>query len=241
VSRSASNSSTSRYEREKRKYHPTARRIISGSNCRHLNRPQTEEARRSIRLTGYLQSCNTSNGHEIVSIGRKSGDFQADISNPESLKALFTSIGPFDAVANAAGDVFPRPFEQTTDEQWANSIRSKGMGQINLVRTALPFIADKGSFTLVSGVLTDEYMHGGTIGTTINHLVEGFVKASAVELPRGVRINCISPTVLTESVAYHAYFTGFTPVPAAEVALAYLRAISTPITGRILKLHKTDS
>ena len=84
-------------------------------------------------------------------------------------------------------------------------------------------------------------MHGGTIGTTINHLVEGFVKASAVELPRGVRINCISPTVLTESVAYHAYFTGFTPVPAAEVALAYLRAISTPITGRILKLHKTDS
>lgn len=136
------------------------------------------------------------NGHKVVSIGRKSGDFQADISNPESLKALFTSIGPFDAVANAAGDVFPGPFEQTTDEQWANSIKSKGMGQINLVRTALPFIADKGSFTLISGVLTDEYMHGGTIGTTINHLVEGFVKASAVELPRGVRINCISPTVL---------------------------------------------
>jgi NAD(P)-dependent dehydrogenase (short-subunit alcohol dehydrogenase family) len=64
---------------------------------------------------------------------------------------LFTSIGPFDAVANAAGDVFPGPFEQTTDEQWANSIKSKGMGQINLVRTALPFIADKGSFTLVLG------------------------------------------------------------------------------------------
>jgi NAD(P)-dependent dehydrogenase (short-subunit alcohol dehydrogenase family) len=80
----------------------------------------------------------------------------------------------------------------------------------------------------------------GTIGTTINHMVEGFVKAAAVELPRGVRINCISPAVLAESVAYHAYFTGFTPVPAAEVALAYLRAISNPITGRIIKLHKTN-
>lgn len=179
-------------------------------------------------------------GHEVVSVGRKSGDLQADIGDPASLKALFSTIGPFDAVANAAGDVFPGPFEQTTDQQWADSIRSKGMGQINLVRAALPFISDRGSFTLVSGVLTDEYMHGGTIGTTINHLVEGFVKASAVELPRGVRINCVSPTVLTESVAYHGYFTGFTPVPAAEVALAYLRAISTPITGRILKLHKTD-
>ena len=88
----------------------------------------------------------------------------------------------------------------------------------------------------------DRRVHArGIIGTTINHLVEGFVKASAVELPRGIRINCISPTVLAESEAYHAYFTGFTPVPAAEVARAYLRAMSSPITGRILKLHKTDS
>ncbi len=180
-------------------------------------------------------------GHQVVSVGRKSGDYQADISDPASLKTLFSGVGSFDAVANAAGDVFPGPFEQTSDEQWTNSIAAKGIGQINLVRAALPFIADRGSFTLVSGILTDEFMHGGTIGTTVNHLVEGFVKAAAVEMPRGIRINCVSPTVLTESTAYHSYFTGFTPVPAAEVALAYLRAISTPITGRILKLHKTDS
>ncbi len=180
-------------------------------------------------------------GHEVVSVGRTSGDFQADISKRDSLSDLFRRVGPFDAVANAAGDVFPGPLERSTDAQWAASIAAKGMGQINLVRAALPFIADKGSFTLISGVLTDEYIHGGTIGTTVNHLVEGFVKAASAELPRGLRINCVSPTVLAESTAYHAAFTGFTPVPAAEVALAYLRAISTPITGRILKLHKTES
>ena len=88
-------------------------------------------------------------------------------------------------------------------------------------------------------MLTDEYMANGTIGTTVNHLVEGFIKASVVELPRGVRINCISPTVLAESVGHHARFAGFIPVPAAEVAQAYLRALSHPINGRILKLHKT--
>ena len=104
----------------------------------------------------------------------------------------------------AAADVFPGPFEQVTAEQWSKSIAGKGLGQINLVRAALPYIADKGSFTLISGVLTDENVHGGTIGTTINHMVEGFAKAAAVELPRGVRINCISPTVLAESVAYHS-------------------------------------
>jgi NAD(P)-dependent dehydrogenase (short-subunit alcohol dehydrogenase family) len=179
-------------------------------------------------------------GHEVVSVSRKSGDYQADISNSDSLKALFSRIGSFDAVASAAGEVSFGPFEQTTDEQWASSIKFKGMGQINLVRAALPFIADRGSFTLISGVLTDEYIHGGAIGAAINHLIEGFVKGAAVELPRGLRINCISPTVLAESVAYHPYFPGFVPVPAWEVGQAYLRAVSTPITGRILKLHKTD-
>jgi hypothetical protein len=110
-------------------------------------------------------------GHEVVPVSRNSGEFRADISDSESLKALFSSIGSFDAVAKAAGDVFPGPYERTTDEQRVKSIKSKGMGQINLVRVALPFIADKGSFTLKSAVLTDEYMYGGTIGTTINHLV----------------------------------------------------------------------
>ena len=176
-------------------------------------------------------------GHEVISVGRKSGDFQADISESESLKALFSKVGRFDAVVNAAGDVFPGPLEQITDEQWANSIKFKGMGQINLVRAALPHVADRGSFTLVSGINTDEYVWGGSLGTAINHLVEGFVKGAAAELPRGIRINCISPAVLVESPAHHVYYPGFIPVPAAEVALAYLRAISTPITCRVLKLH----
>ncbi len=180
-------------------------------------------------------------GHETVSVGRKSGDYQADISDPASLKALFSRIGSFDAVASAAGEVSFGPLEQTTDEQWTSSLQSKGMGQINVVRAALPFIADKGSFTLISGCLTDEYIHGGALATTINHFVEGFVKGAAGELPRGLRINCISPTVLTESVGYHPYFPGFIPVPAWEVGQAYLRAMSTPITGRIVKLHKTNN
>jgi len=180
-------------------------------------------------------------GHEAVVVSRSSGGLRADISDSKSLKELFERVGPFDAVACAAANVFRRELSQTAREQWAQSIQSKGMGQINVVRAALPHIADGGSFTLVSGVLSIEFMHAGTIGTTINHLVEGFVRGAAVELPRGVRINCVSPTVLTESVAYHAYFAGFTPVPAREVALAYLRAMVTPMTGRILKLHKTDS
>lgn len=180
-------------------------------------------------------------GHELVTVGRTSGMLQADISDMASLKTMFAAIGTCDAVANAAGDVFPAPLAEATDEQWSSSIAAKGMGQINLARAALAHLTDNGSITLVSGVLGDEVTPASTIGATVNRMVEGFVQAAATELPRGIRINCVSPTVLTESVSYHPYFPGFGPVPAEEVARAYLRAIANPITGRILKLHKTAS
>lgn len=178
--------------------------------------------------------------HEVVTVSRERGQLRADLTNAGSLRAVFERVGTFHAVACAAGDVFPGPIEHATDEQWEKSFASKAMGQINVVRAALPLLADKGSFTLISGILTDEPIAGGVIGATINGTIEGFVRAAAFELPRGIRINCISPTVLAESAAYHPFFPGFPPVPASEVAMAYLRAISTPITGRIIKLHKTS-
>lgn len=103
-----------------------------------------------------VQQTLAQHGHEVVTVGRSSGMLQADITDMASLTALFSTLGQFDAVANAAGEVFPAPLEQTTDEQWAKSMAAKGMGQINPVRAALPHIADNGSFTLVSGVLGDE-------------------------------------------------------------------------------------
>jgi NAD(P)-dependent dehydrogenase (short-subunit alcohol dehydrogenase family) len=175
--------------------------------------------------------------HEVVTVSRTAGDHQADITDRASLAALFARIGKFDAVASAAGDVYPAPFGEATDGQWAQSLGSKGMGQIDLVRSARPHIADGGSFTLVSGVLGDEVTAAMTIGATVNGLVEGFVRAAATELPRGIRINCVSPTVLAESSAYHPYFPGFVPVPARDVALTYLRAISNPYSGRVLRVH----
>jgi NAD(P)-dependent dehydrogenase (short-subunit alcohol dehydrogenase family) len=175
-------------------------------------------------------------GYEVVSVSRKSGDFQADLSDRKSLEALFKNIGSFDGVAITAGEVAAAPFESLTDENYSFSIESKLMGQINAVRTALPYINANGSFTLVSGVLTDEPILGGTVGTLINGGVEGFVKAASHELPRGIRINCISPTVLTESETFHPFFPGFIPVEGWKVARAYERAISGIITGRIIKV-----
>ena len=175
-------------------------------------------------------------GNQVVRVSRKSGDFQADMQDKQSLEKLFKAIGTFDAVAIAAGDVAAGSFQELTDENYAFAIGNKLMGQINIVRAALPYINDGGSFTLISGILSDEPIFGGTIGTIINGGVEGFVKAVSNELPRGIRINCVSPTVLTESVAFHPYFPGFIPVDGWKVAKAYERALMGVINGRIIKV-----
>jgi len=204
------------------------------------------EARMKVVLFGVgtigtaVKQTLEAHGYDVVTVSRDKGQLRADLTDIGSLRAAFERVGAFHGVACAAGDVFPGPIEEATDEQWAKSFASKAMGQINVVRAALPFRADRGSFTLISGILPDEPIAGGVIGAAINGTIEGFVRAAAFELPRGIRINCISPTVLAESVAYHPFFPGFSPVPVSEVAMAYLRAIATPLNGRIIKLHKSS-
>ncbi|MET0637385.1 MAG: short chain dehydrogenase [Chitinophagaceae bacterium] len=175
-------------------------------------------------------------GHKVIRVSRSSDDYQVDISNEESLKELFKNIGKFDGVAVAAGDVRALPLELLTVKDFQYSIQNKMMGQINTVLAALPYINDKGSFALISGILVNEPILGGVTGTTVNGAVEGFVRAAANEMPRGIRINCISPNVLLESPAYHPYFPGFIPVEAWKVGKAYERALLGVITGRVISV-----
>ena len=136
-------------------------------------------------------------GHEIVKVGRTNpGDFQVEIENRESVRKLYQAVGSFDAVAIAAGEVAFAPLSELTAEKWQFSLGSKLMGQINLVQEALPFIKEKGSFTLISGVLNDEPIFAGVAASAVSGALEGFVRAAANELPKGLRINVVSPTIL---------------------------------------------
>src|SRR5271168_1485838 len=139
--------------------------------------------------------------HEIVKVGRKSGDFKVEIENREGVRKLYQAVGSFGAVAIAAGEVAFAPLSQLTAEKWQFSLGSKLMGQINLVQQAIPFIDEKGSFTLISGVLNDEPIFAGVAAAAVSGALEGFVRAAAIELPKGLRINVVNPTILKESEA----------------------------------------
>jgi NAD(P)-dependent dehydrogenase (short-subunit alcohol dehydrogenase family) len=140
-------------------------------------------------------------------------------------------------VISATGNLHFGPFEQFTPEQFEIGLRSKLMGQVNLVTAGLKHIRPRGSFTLTSGQLNDDPIRGGVSGAMVNGALEGFVRSAAIELPRELRINLVSPTVTEESLpAYGAFFPGQKPVPAAEAALGYAKSVEGPQTGRVYRI-----
>jgi NAD(P)-dependent dehydrogenase (short-subunit alcohol dehydrogenase family) len=180
--------------------------------------------------------------HDIVTAGRGAGDIRIDITDPESVVSAVNQAGPIDAVACAAGSVNFRPLAaiapaSVTDSVYALGFASKLLGQVNLALAARETLRDGGSITLITGILTEDPVVAGSSASMVNGAVEAFVRAAAIELPRGLRINAVSPGVLTESMpAYGPFFRGHEPVPAARAALAYSRSIEGAQTGQVYKV-----
>ncbi len=145
--------------------------------------------------------------HEIVRVGHSSGDFQVDISDSDSIRALFEKTGRFDALVAAVGKVHFGALEEMGEAQYQLGLRDKLMGQVNLVLLGREYANDGGSFTLTSGVLAEQPIRFGSSASMVNCAVEGFVRGAALELPRGLRINAVSPTVVSEALP------GYAPYP----------------------------
>ena len=126
------------------------------------------------KIGELVQKALAGSGHEVVKAGRKSGGFRVEIENRESVRKLYQAVGSFDAVAIAAGEVAFAPLSELTAEKWQFSLGSKLMGQINLVQEAMPFINEKGSFTLVSGILNDDPIFAGVAASTVLGRVGSF-------------------------------------------------------------------
>jgi NAD(P)-dependent dehydrogenase (short-subunit alcohol dehydrogenase family) len=175
--------------------------------------------------------------HEVVEVGASHGDYHLDATNLPSVERLFHDIGRVDAVVTTIGKVYFGPFREMTADQFWIGLRDKLMGQVNVVLAAQHHVNDGGSFTLTSGILADEPIRDGVNATTVNLALEGFARGAAVELPRGIRINVVSPTVLEDSMGdYGAYFRGFEPVTAQRAALAYCRSVEGVQTGRVYRV-----
>jgi len=171
--------------------------------------------------------------HDVISIGRTRGDFQVDISDSASIRSLFEQTGRFDALVCAAGSVTFAALGEMHEGAFELGLRDKLMGQVNLLLIGREYANDGASFTFTSGILNRDPIRTGASAALVNGAIDGFVKAAAIELPRGLRINAVSPTVLVEAMdSYAPYFRGYKPVSAADVALAYAKSVEGLQTGQ---------
>jgi NAD(P)-dependent dehydrogenase (short-subunit alcohol dehydrogenase family) len=171
--------------------------------------------------------------NEVISVGLTHGELQVDLTRDESVEALFAQTGRVDAIIATTGSLFFGPLTAMRAEDFASGLNDKLLGQVRLALIGQHYLNDGGSITLTSGIIGSEPIAQGVNATAVNAALEGFVRAAACELPRGLRINVVSPTVLRESVEkYGAFFPGFESVPAARAALAYRRSVYGVQTGR---------
>lgn len=177
-------------------------------------------------------------GNELIIAGHTSGDVQTDITDPEAIKALFEEVGNVDAVVVTSGSAPVKPLGDSSNDDFMEGVKSKMMGQINVALTAMDYLNEGGSVTLTSGILAEDPIPQGTILSTINGAVNGFVTGAYGEfLQKGFRINVISPALVEDSAeALGDFFPGHTPAKMDEVVDGYEKSVKTLITGQIVRI-----
>ena len=174
-------------------------------------------------------------GHEVIAASRRS-DHRVDITDPASVRALFARVGQagrIDAIVSAAGGAAWKPLAQLTDEDFTRSVADKLLGQVNVVRYGFDVVRDGGSITVSSGVLAQHPMVGSAAVSLVNAGLEGFTRAAALEAPRGIRVNVVSPGWVSETLAA----MGQDPsagISADAVARVYAESVTGATTGAVL-------
>ena len=173
--------------------------------------------------------------HEIITAGRSAGDVIVDLMSEDSVRAMYQKLGKLDAVVSAAGHVHFGPLATMTGAQFRKGLDDKLMGQVHLVLAGIAHLNDGGSFTLTSGVLDRDPIRQGANAAAVNGAIGAFAKSAAIEMPRGLRINAVSPGLLEESAEkYDGYFPGHEPVSSARVGLAFAKSVEGAITGQVI-------
>jgi len=175
--------------------------------------------------------------HDIVRVGRTQGDHQVDITSDEGVDTLFKKIGRVDAIIVATGNVILAPIEKMTAADFHRGLQDKLLSQVRVALVGQHYLNDGGSITLTSGIAVDDPIAQGSNAATSNAGIEGFVRATACDFSRGIRINAVSPTVLTESMdRFGPFFPGYESVSGTRVAMAYRRSIEGVQSGRVYRV-----
>ncbi len=186
------------------------------------------------RVTAHL-----ARKHDILVAGRTGGDFKVDIAEKDSIKELFESVVNIDAVVCIAGEAKWDYFENLMEDDYYIGIRSKLMGQVNLVRIAQNYLNKNGSITLSTGILADDPVVMTASAAMVNGGIHSFVKAASLEMKRGLRVNVVSSGLVEDAVdKYREYFPGHNTIPMEKVVNGYVRSVEGRGNGEIIRIYE---
>ena len=170
--------------------------------------------------------------HEVLRASRH-GEVRVDLEDVASIEAMLAGAGEIDAVVSAAGEAKFGSALELGEADYAASLKSKLMGQVNLARLAMKRVRPSGSITLTSGILGRFPTPGSAALALVNGALEAFVRASALDLAGRARINVVSPPWVKETMV--ALGMDPTPgLPAATVARAYAESVEGARSGETL-------
>jgi NAD(P)-dependent dehydrogenase (short-subunit alcohol dehydrogenase family) len=187
---------------------------------------------------GKKVSAHFSKNHEVIIGGRQSGDVIVDMADSQSIQSMFETIGTVDAVVCIAGDAKWAEFSSMTEDDFYIGLRSKLMGQVNMVRIGKDYLNPGGSFTLSTGILADHPVAMTTSAAMVNGGIHSFVKAVSLELQNGIRINVVSSGLVEDAVEkYEAYFPGHNPIPMKKVVNGFVKSVLGSGNGEIIRMY----
>ncbi|TKB08871.1 short chain dehydrogenase [Desulforhopalus sp. IMCC35007] len=187
---------------------------------------------------GKKVSAHFSKQHEVIICGRTSGKVTADIADSKSIQSMFETVGKVDAVVCIAGEAKWAEFASMTEDDFYIGLKSKLMGQVNLVRIGKDYLNEGGSFTLTTGILADHPVFMTTSPAMVNGGIHSFVKAASLELKNNLRINVVSSGLVEDAVdKYEAYFPGDNPIPMKKVINGYVKSVLGRGTGQIIRMY----
>ena len=176
--------------------------------------------------------------HEIITAGRRNSDVHVDISDPESIRHMFEAVHFIDAVVCMAGEAKWDNFNDLSEEDFFIGIRSKLMGQVNLVRIGKDFINSGGSFTLTTGILADDPVARTTSAALVNGGIHSFVKAVNLEIENEIRVNAVAPGLVEDAYErYKDFFPGYNPIPMKKVVNGYIRSVEGKERGQVIRIY----
>lgn len=177
--------------------------------------------------------------HEVLIGGRTNGEVQIDIANSGSIKSALKKIGTLDAIVCIAGEAKWATLDDLSEEDYYVGLKSKLMGQVNVVRIGRKYLNPRGSITLSTGILADDPVIKTTSAAMVNGGIHSFVRAVDLEIENGIRVNAVSLGMVEDAYKkYRDYFPGHSPVSMTKAVMAYVRSVEGRGHGEIIRVYE---